>query len=160
MGYDRHPSSTSSGYLIAAVGVGIAMFLGLLIVGATMLFNTRRVAVAREMVAVETARAARAESESRQQAMAVESAIGTNERLSAVNPVRAEFHIFLDATGAIQVDNEDVDLDELVNRLMDGDESVQTVVKLNADPKCPFEHVAAVIKKCRESGIQRVDVAP
>ncbi len=156
MGYDRHPSS-SSGYLIAAVAVGIVMFFGLLVAGGTRLFQTRRVAVAREMVAVESARASRAESESRQQAVMAEAAALSNDVAGAVT---AKFRVFVDAAGTVRVENEEVNLDEMVIRLTDGDQRVQTIVKLNADPKCPFEHVAAVIKKCREAGIQQVDVAP
>jgi len=160
MGYDRHPSN-SSGYLIAAVAVGIAMFLGLLVVGGTMLVHNRRVAVAHEMVAVERLRVATVEGEARQRAEMAESAAQSNDASrDASGADAAEFQVFVDAAGTVRVANEEVNLEEMVIRLTDGDQRVQTVVKLNADPKCPFEHVAAVIKKCRDAGIQRVDVAP
>ena len=32
------------------------------------------------------------------------------------------------------------------------------MVLLNADPKCPFEHVAAVIEKCRAAGFVNIEI--
>ena len=162
MGHDRPHSNGSSGILVGVVAIGTIMFVGLFVLGGAAWFYTRQAAVAQEMVVLEKTRAVAAESQARQQAVA---AARTREEL-AESPVRqlepalAIYHLYVVASGAVRIDHTEVDLDEMIVRLTDGERSVETVVHLDADPQCAFEHIAAVIKKCRAAGIRQIEVAP
>lgn len=149
MGYDQHQQPSSSGALVAVIGVGLILaILGIVVVAASLFWvrasTARARAVAMEQRAVAELR--RAELMARLEE--------EQERTTApfAEPIRIE--VRLDGFGAVRIDGEGISLDELKSRIatMKEGTSDQLSMKINADFKCPIQRVAAVLEVLKEVG--------
>jgi biopolymer transport protein ExbD len=151
MGYDDPQQPSSSGALIALVGVVlIVAILGVLVVAGAGLFfvQTSRVQVQRAMVAKERAVAEthRAEAEA---LMAVEEA-----QADAMSDPRLNFEVTIDREGSVSIDGKAIGLDELRTQLakLKIETSGAFSVRINADPECPVKHIIPVLDVCEAVG--------
>ena len=169
MGHD-HQQSSSSGTLVAVIGVGLALaILGIVVVAAVGLFWVRaarmesRAAVIAEQRAVQQLRRARVVAlQADAQAKHDQAIVQLEQARTAATPdPRLNFEVKLDRQGNASVDGEEIDLDELRARLakLKDETSNAFSVQINADPECPVTHVISVMDVCKEVGDVDFNVA-
>ena len=159
MGHD-HQQSSSSGTLVAVIGVGLALaILGIVVVAAVGLFWVRmesRTAVIAEQRAVQQLR--RAEVVAQQavaQAQHEEAIVQLEQsRVAATPDPGLTFEVTLDREGNASIDGKEIALDELRAQLAKlKDETGNSFsVHINVDSECLFKHVVSVMDVCKEVG--------
>jgi len=160
MGYDN-PQRGSAGAIVAIVAVFVALLLGglvVLVVGGW--FFMRAEVRETEMVArVEADRAVVEMEKAEELAARVEVAESAKVELLET-PARA-LTIEIDQDGAITVDGERTDFDDLNARIQETgeDSDVRLTVQLKVHPRCLAQHVVAVQSACSELGVQDVQMS-
>ncbi len=171
MGHHNSDSS-SSGLMIAIMAVAIIGFVGLALLGAGTWLYSSRMSVERSMVMAEQAQAEAADAEALRRkveaelaARQQENAQGAQQKLQGAKGTATDkealvsFQVHVDQDGKIQVDGEPVDgRNEMIDRLTDGELTVEVEVQIAADDDCPFQHVRNIIQACEEAGIKMIHV--
>jgi hypothetical protein len=178
MGYDEGRNSGASGDAIVIAGVLVVflLVLGLLAVGVGAVFFVRTRAVeqqaivARERAVVEAERARRVQAEAqraRDLSSTKRDGAGALEGETQGDPKGSDTIGFRQLTiqigedGDIQADGDALDLGSLKEKLraLRGDEDTTLKIVIQVDHRCVFQHVAAVLSVCDETGINNVRVA-
>jgi biopolymer transport protein ExbD len=154
MGHDTNQQTgCSTTTIILVVVAGMAVFLLLLMVGLAALFYTRA------STALQHERAAREEALMRVE-QARQAAMEARARAESLEAKREAEDTFANAIsiaqdGTITLNGGPVSVERLLGRLAT---SKRLGVTIEADPQCPFEHVAEVLAICREAEIEGVQV--
>jgi biopolymer transport protein ExbD len=161
MGHDTNQQTgCSTTTIILAVLAGMFFCFLLLALAVAAVFYTRvntaqeHAVLAREEAVMQAERARQVAEEARAQAEAErERAQVLAAKLQADENTRVALRI--SEEGDITLDGEPVDVDELQAMLAT---SEGQSVAIEADPQCPFEHVAEVLAVCREAEVEGVHV--
>lgn len=160
MGYDN-PQRESGGSAVAIVTVIVAVLLGgLVLLGVGALFFVRTVRMeAREVEMVARVEADRTVVEMEKAARVQ---IKKSAKVELPEASARELIIEIDQDGAIKVDDERTDLDDLKAQLQKAGENgnVRLAVQMKVDPLCLARHVLAVQSICSELGVQNVQMSP
>jgi biopolymer transport protein ExbD len=175
MQYESNRPTGSSGGLIVAVLL-VLLLGGIGIVGAGTYFWMRSQATAREAAAMERAALEaqmRAIRDQELQNQALAAAPEDDKQLPSVEMIhivpselaKAEVSITIAADGSTAIHGRSVSQDELPSELKKlagrsaGGNGADVRVSIWADPECAFRDVAAVLRGCREAGVESIEIA-
>lgn len=155
MGYDDRHQPTSSGALVAVIGVGLVLaILAIIAVAAVGLFWLRsgtQQAIVMEQRQRAIAEAHRAEAEAN---LARATAQVEQVRGSAISGSRLNFVLGVDREGNLSVAGDVIGFDELKKRLAEFKDKSHNafLLRIDTDPDCPARHIIAVLDVCDEVG--------
>lgn len=153
MRYDERQQPSSSGALVAVIGVGLVLAILAIIAAAGVgLFWVRsktQQAIVMEQRALAEAHRAEADAQRTVALSRLE-----ESRRAAIPGSRLNFLVGIDREGNMNVAGKVIGLDELKKRLAEfKDKSHNTfLLRIDADQECPAKHIIAVIKVCDKVG--------
>ena len=160
MSPDDRPESASAGTIIAIVAVVVLLLLGgLVVLGLGAVFFVRS-EVRHVQVAEMAAERATFEEQRAAAELAARQAAVVATEAETVSGAAREIRIMLDQQGKLVTEEKSLDLDGLRAMLREArqDGRVRLEVRIEVDPRCEFQHVAAVQAVCQDAGVAKIDL--